>query len=240
MVQRIHIDIINESTVCTDEEVRRIVSALQIQVSEHFYPVWGTDAYLTFIPKGHQPYAAHWWVAVLDNSDQAGALGYHDLTTDGLPLGKIFAGTDKQYGYKVSVTASHEVLEMLEDPYINLTAQMSDNLFYAYEVCDACEADNLGYLISGITVSDFVHPAWFETGTNVKRFDQMNHLTGPCPTLDPGGYIGYYDPKTGQWGQKTAAKSLAGQYRSRAPVGSRRERRTIPLAERIPSIVKAA
>ena len=30
---------------------------------------------------------------VLDTSDQAGALGYHDVTPQGLPLGKVFAKT---------------------------------------------------------------------------------------------------------------------------------------------------
>jgi hypothetical protein len=31
-----------------------------------------------------------WWLVFLDNSDQAGALAYHDLTNEGLPLSKVF------------------------------------------------------------------------------------------------------------------------------------------------------
>ena len=34
---------------------------------------------------------------------------------------------------------------------------------YAYEVCDACEADQFGYDIDGVLVSDFVFPSWFES-----------------------------------------------------------------------------
>ena len=234
----IHIDIINESTVCTDAEVSAMVRALQIQVSQHFCPVWGADAYLTFIPRGHQPYPQHWWIAVLNNSDMAGALGYHDVTSIGHPLGKVFAGTDKQYGYSVSVTLSHELLEILIDPYINLTAQMPDGNFYAYEVCDAIEADELGYLINGILVSDFVYPAWFEGALPGARIDQMQHLHSGCPTLGAGGYISYYDPNTGQWHQYTARTDPNTQYRARAPVGSRRERRTIPIHQRIISTIK--
>jgi len=42
--------------------------------------------------------------------------GHHDLTPDGLPVGKSFAGTDKHFGHSWTVTASHELLEMLADP----------------------------------------------------------------------------------------------------------------------------
>jgi hypothetical protein len=42
-------------------------------------------------------------------------VGYHDLTNEGLPLGKVFAGSDMVNGYNWTVTASHELLEMLID-----------------------------------------------------------------------------------------------------------------------------
>jgi len=56
------------------------------------------DVGLIFVSSSAQLTESHWWVVVLDNSDQAGALGYHDLTSAGLPISKVFAGTDKQYG----------------------------------------------------------------------------------------------------------------------------------------------
>ena len=76
-------------------EVQSATSALQIQVSRDFAPIWGSDADLTFIPRAVQPPGGVWWLVILDNSDQAGALGYHDLTPDSLPLGKVFASTDQ-------------------------------------------------------------------------------------------------------------------------------------------------
>jgi hypothetical protein len=95
------------------------------------------DAELEFVPSGAQPPAGTWWLSILDDSDQANALGYHDLTTDGLPIGKVFAGTDLKVGASWSVTASHELLEMLADPNINLTVfvQNADTTgrLYAYE-----------------------------------------------------------------------------------------------------------
>src|SRR5271168_2898153 len=193
----IQISIINASTVLTDTEVRPVVNASQQQVTNDFRPAWGTDAELTFVPTGTTPPIGTWWLTILDDSDQAGALGYHDLTPEGLPIGKVFAGTDLKYGNSWSVTASHELLEMLADPNINLTvfvqnANTSGTLF-AYEVCDACEDDSLGYKINNILVSDFVYPAWFESfrEKGSTQFDRGNQIQSPLELL-AGGYIGVF------------------------------------------------
>src|SRR5882724_10615097 len=108
----IAIDFVNESTVVSDEDAAKVVAALQIQVTEHFAPAWGYGAELGLLPVGAARTPGAWQVIILDNSDQAGALGYHDLTSDGLPIGKVFAKTDKDNGLSWSVTASHELLEM--------------------------------------------------------------------------------------------------------------------------------
>ena len=42
----------------------------------------------------------------LDNSDQAGALAYHDLTNEGLPLSKVFVKTIQADNASVSVGAT--------------------------------------------------------------------------------------------------------------------------------------
>ena len=240
---QIKISLINQSSVVTDAEASKAVKALQKQVRRDFYPPWGVDADLTFVAKGKTPAAKTWWLTILDNSDEAGALGYHDVTTDGLPLGKIFAKTDQQYGTSWTVTASHELLEMLGDPDINLTTFVQSSntagILYAYEVADACEADNFGYKIDGVLVSDFVFPSWFEefrkAGT---QFDYGNHIKKPFQLL-PGGYISYFDVATGGgWQQKTAEKGPGYKYAARPHVGSRRERRRTPRDQWLVSTVK--
>src|SRR5262249_14726958 len=172
----------------------------------------------------------NWWLVILDNSDQAGALGYHDITNEGLPIGKIFAKTDQQYGTSWTVTASHELLEMLGDPDINLATfvQSSDTagILYAYEVADACEADDFGYKIDNVLVSDFVFPSWFEAFRKAgSQSDYGKQIQKPFQ-LPPGGYISYSDVATGSgWQQKTPQKSPRSKYAARAPVGSRRHPR---------------
>ncbi len=237
----IQISIINASTVLDDSEIRPVVDALQKQVTNDFRPAWGVDAKLTFIPTDGTPPQGSWWLAILDDSDQAGALGYHDLTPDGLPIGKIFAGTDLKYGSAWSVTASHELLEMLGDPNINLNVLLQSNhtagTLYAYEVCDPCEADNYGYEIGKIAVSDFVFPSWFE-GFRAKgstQFDQAGKIQAPLQLLS-GGYIGAFDINSGSgWYQVTAEKHPASVL-SRGNVGSRRERRATPRSQWLNSL----
>jgi hypothetical protein len=226
------ISVINESTVLADTDVTPVVIALQQQVTNDFRPIWGIDAELKLIPQGTPAPAGTWQLVILDDSDQAGALGYHDLTPDGLPLGKVFAASDLKAGTSWSVTASHELLEMLADPNINLTVFVQDanttGTLYAYEVCDACEDDSLGYQINNILVSDFVYPAWFETfrAQGSTQFDRMNKIQSPLQLL-PGGYIGVFSVTDGTGWQQQTAERIPLNLRHRGHVGSRRERRTI-------------
>jgi len=233
----ITVSVINASSVVTDDECRTLVAALQKQVSRDFAPVWGIDATLAFVPTGGAPASGTWWLSILDNTDRAGVLGHHDLTPDGLPVGKSFAGTDKHYGHSWTITASHELLEMLADPDINLSVfvhpQQGSGTLYAYEVCDACQDDSFGYDIDGVTVCNFVYPAYFQTfrQPGSTRFDHLGKLQKPVPEVLDGGYISAFDVNSpAGWHQVTAA-TLGPAPNSRLDPGrtsSRRERRRLP------------
>jgi len=242
-VPNVTIAVINATTVLEDNTIRQAVPALQTQVHRDFAPAWGVDANVVFVAKGSNPPAGAWWLTLLDTSDAAGALGYHDLTNEGLPMGKVFAGTDLLHGSQWTVTASHELLEMLADPDINLAAYVDKPgggiTLYAYEICDACEADEFGYTINTTKVSDFVYPAWFESfrTPGSTQFDQQNRIKEPFQLL-AGGYVGVYDSPSGNgWTQLTAEKK-GHRYSMRAPVGSRRERRRTPRTQWLRSSVK--
>ncbi len=219
----------NESTVLSDAQVKTAIPALQKQITKDFAPVWGVEADLSFVPKSAPLPPKSWLIGVFDNSDQAGALGYHDLTEDGLPLAKVFAATDIQYKSAWTVTASHELLEMLVDPDINLFAFWQNGLeifFYGYEVCDACEADEFGYEIDGVLVSDFVYPAWFEAfrKKGSTQFDYQNKIQSPFELLK-GGYISIFDVSYNSGFNQLYPPDARLDYRARPHIGSRRERR---------------
>ena len=214
----------NASTCLTDSQVEAAIPALQHQVSLDFKAYWDLDCQLSFLPKGEALPQGWWQISVTDDPDQAGALGYHEMTSRGTPLGKVFARLDLQSGASWTVTLSHELLEMLADPWINWCAQGSDGKIYALEVCDAVEADNLGYKIGEVLVSDFITPAWFEP-TRANRVDFKRRISKPLQ-LASGGYISVLDVG-GRWVQMAAQDASAVPI----PSGSRRQRRSMRKEE---------
>ena len=240
----IRVSIINESTSIAAAEVQAAAAALQRQVSEHFAPSWGVDAALSLVAPGPKPLPGSWWLVILDDSDQAGALGYHDLTDEAMPLGKVFVKTAQAAGVKWTITASHELLELLADPAINLTVCATENnslVLYAYEICDPCQADEFGYAIDGVAVSDFLFPSWFETfhRSGAVPLDYCGRISEPFALL-PGGYANVLDTgnPAGAWTEKTgpAAMIAGARFAQRPSVpGSRRERRRRGAAVWMPS-----
>ncbi len=230
------IAIINQSTVVSDTEVKACVAALQIQVDRDFQPEWGLRADLKFFSATELVPSTAWQLVILDNADQADALGYHDLTASGLPIGKVFAKTTIQAGDSWTVTTSHELLEMLLDPDIVECVTSFDGLtLYSKEACDACEGDQFGYQIGAILVSDFVTRMWFGSKSRAGevKYDFMGKINASFQLL-PGGYTGILDLSTTRgWQQITADKKP--NMKARGQVGSRRERRTIPPNQRIAS-----
>jgi hypothetical protein len=112
--------VINESTTIDDPKVQGILPAFTQQWNVDLKPIWGVDeANFTFVAKGVRPAQGEWWIVFLDDSDQAGALAYHDLTTEGLPLSKVFVRTIQADNASVSVGATHEMCEMAVDPWLN-------------------------------------------------------------------------------------------------------------------------
>src|SRR5580765_3235319 len=90
--------ITNVSTVVSDADVQLAIAALQIQVTRDFLPIWGIDAQLFFLEKTKKPDMGVAQILVADTSDQVGALGYHEMTVNGDPIGFCFAKTDLDDG----------------------------------------------------------------------------------------------------------------------------------------------
>jgi hypothetical protein len=176
---------INKATVDLGVSFDKLTSTLQKCFDQYFLPVWGypVKLYNTDAPK-----PTDWQFLYIDDADTAGALGYHDLTKDGQPVSKVFVKTTLEDHQVVSVTACHELFEMVIDPIANLWAQAADGTEYAYEMSDPVEEDT--FPVDGILMSNFVHPSWFEpfkhpSGT---KFDHLGLLTKPF-SMTKGGYM---------------------------------------------------
>jgi len=156
-------------------------------------------------------------------AEDDGYLGYHFV--DGLPVTYIFAQDDIDEHGEFSSTLSHEVLEMLADPDVNLFAEgfyrdkagRRHSAFAHYEVCDPVEANF--YKIDGVTVCDFVLPEWFEPEheDGVMRMDYLGVLDGPFQ-IAPGGYMDVLRNGKSKtiWGPEAKRKKVRHRLRRRA------------------------
>lgn len=226
----IEIAIKNLSTVVSHDDLANAMLSFQTQVSRDFASAWGIDAKLHLLEKGSAMPGGFWQLNVFDDAEGAGFLGYHETTAKGLPLGKVFAKTTMDYNGLWTVTFSHELLEMLLDPYINLTvADSATRRSYSFEACDAVEADDLGYKINGVQVSDFLLPSYFEPDITLSKTHKRSfcgHVTKPFE-LASGGYASFLDWSTGEYSQVDARKP-----EHHAGRGSRFARRKTPHHER--------
>lgn len=183
------ISLINKSTLLPDAAtLPKLAGAITTQVSRDFGPAWGVFASVTVAP----PIAVgQFQVVLLDDPDQAGALGYHDRDPHGNPYARVFVKPVLQHGgdwltkpLSVASVVSHEVLELLADPGANRWADNGTTKLWALEVCDPCE--NASYPINGVTVSDFVLPAWFDPGAP-GPYTHLKTISKPFG-LAKGGY----------------------------------------------------
>lgn len=197
-----------------------LIAALQVYVDKYVVPVWGTPARLVKT-KGFTKNA--WAIVFLDNADAPGALAYHDLTPDGMPLSKVFVKTTLDNGDLVSVSASHELVEMLVDPAINLMTTGPDpKVMYAYESADPVEA--LSFKVNGIPMSDFVYPSYFEAfhKPGSVKFDYLGKVKKPFEVLKDGYQIIF---KSGKWSQLYGSKAKAKHFAKEDRRGHRSEQR---------------
>lgn len=217
------IAVINESTLISDAKVESYLKAFETQWNRDLSPAWDiAKADFVFVTKQSQAPKDAWWLVWLDNSDQADALAYHDLTDQGAPLSKVFVKTIEAEKASVTVAATHELCEMAIDPTINLAAQDARGLFWAYESADPVEADEFGYEIDGVLVTDFVLPSWFDFKGSTGPYDFKRHCTDAFQILRKG-YAQRFDPQHG-WVQINA--SITHGARALTPShGSRRDRR---------------
>jgi hypothetical protein len=210
------ISVVNHTKTIPDAQVHEALRAINRQITEDFSPYWHMHASLrlegrsmakpstTRLPDMRGDAVLYLW----DGDDGDDALGYHETTHRGIPYGFVFTRLAEELKENWTVTLSHEALELLGDPEVNLLVQgahpnrPSQAVFHWFEMCDAVQAET--YSIDGIEVSNFVLPLYFtgynETGS---RNDYLGNLHGekkkPLRSfgINPGGYIGFYNPASG-------------------------------------------
>jgi hypothetical protein len=199
----------------SDAAVQRAIRAINRQISCDFQPYWGFGATLRLEGgdrsgsrrmrvtdmRGEAILYLYDVVAVRD------AYGFHDRWFRGIPYGVVYHELSDKLGEEWTTTFSHEALELIADPEANMLVQGPDphrprrRVFYWLEVCDPVQ--NESYVIDGVHVSNFVLPLYYtasaeRTGRN--DFLGTNHHGRTLRSfgVNPGGYVGYFNPRTGK------------------------------------------
>lgn len=185
---------------CSDAELLPsalavIVTALQEQLVTDWAPQWGRippELYIAASADDVAPTTA--LILFVDqDADVPGALGYHSVNATGVAYGRVLVKTLRDYGAtlssganSISVTASHEVLELATDPFADWWCDVDDGLTEEpLETCDRVEGD--AYEVLGVSVSNFLLPAAFRMGVGEGPYDKLGKLT-TRGGMTPGGY----------------------------------------------------
>jgi hypothetical protein len=199
----------------SDEDVQLALRAINRQVKQDFEPYWSLGATLRLEgkagpkPKQQEPSDMRGEAVIYlwDNVNVANALGYHDRNNRGIPFGFVFTELSKNLGESWTVTLSHEALELIGDPEVNLLvagphpANPKQDVFHWYEMCDAVQAET--YQIDGVPLSNFVLPLYFTGGEETGGRNDFLGRTHDGKTLksfgvNPGGYVGFFNPQTAE------------------------------------------
>ena len=244
----------------SDEKVQDGIRAVNRQIAHDFKPHWHVEAELRLegsvgkrpdekrLPELRGDAIIYLWNGV--NVDDA--LGFHETNAAGVPFGFVFTDLVKELGEPWTVTFSHEALELIADPEVNLLvvgphpADPDKEVFHWYEMCDAVQDEK--YKVDGTWVSNFLLPLYFtpdaESGG---RNDFLGRLHKGKSLqsfgINPGGYIGFFNPESKDdetfalKGDRRAAKRL--KIKSKAKLARRSMR--YKLGARYPEeIAKAA
>ena len=177
----------------TRAELDAVVTALQTQVDRDFGPIWGVAAKVIGVLAGEPTPTDAWTVTITKHAGTSEEAGFHSDQA-GLPYATI------EYDASWSLGASHELLEMLVDP---LGEQLRPGpapsgqaeVHFLVEVCDPCQESTHAYEIDGVSVSDFLTPAYYEPGATAP-YSFTGSVKSPFEVL-PGGYVTWQDPTSG-------------------------------------------
>jgi len=183
-------------------DVSRVAAALQRQATRDFNPVWGVRATVDAFPRLDDVPLGYWPMIVATDINTPGAAGVHE-DRNGQPFALI------EMSDSWSLTASHEMLEMLADPFGKRVIpgkspkRGQGRVEFLVEVCDPCEASQFAYTVNGILVSDFYTPHFFDpVQTDSTRYSFTGALTKPRQVLR-GGYLSWHEPVSDHWWQET-------------------------------------
>jgi hypothetical protein len=199
----------------TSADLAKVTAALQVQVSRDFEPIWGLDANVACFPALEQVPTGYMTLVLVERLPSIPAgLSPGGKKRSTARHGVHYAAGSRpvalvEYGESWSLLASHELLEMVVDPWGNRTLagrslkEDQGQVEYLLEICDPCQGET--YLIDGVLVSDFVTPDFYATSyTAGLRYSFLGRVTEPRQVLSKG-YLTWRLPGSEEIWQKIGA-----------------------------------
>jgi hypothetical protein len=197
--------LVSESKSVGMNDLLRVSAALQKQATRDLAPIWEISATVDAFAVLEDVPDGYWPMIVMDDIGFPGAAGIH-LDRDGQPFALISSSPDLDTW---SLTASHEMCEMLVDPSGNRQVTGDSpkpgqgRVSFVVEVCDPSEAADFGYTANGILMSDFYTPHFFDpVAESSVRYSFTGALKAPRQVLR-GGYLSWLDPASDHLWQET-------------------------------------
>ncbi len=206
-----HVAIVSESDKINFDDVSVAAASVAKQVARDFGPAWGTQATVQAFGSLEAVPGDYYQVVLVDDDKLPSAAGYH-TDSHGQPLAVV------EVAGNWPAAVSHEVLEMLADPFGNrivsaavpnqakwpelkeIIPQGLTHVDYLVEVCDPVQGLQQSYPINGVTCSDFVLPCFYTSAGSTRTQISFNGSVGPR-SIEIGGYVTFRDPETGLWYQ---------------------------------------
>jgi hypothetical protein len=198
MTGKIDVDLIHSAAI-----------ALNLQVTRDLPQFWPVSATVFYLPNPKKIPAGVWPVQLVKTlpPDEG---GFHS-DKHKQPYAKVIASAEDTTW---TIDVSHEILEMLVDPYGNrmqssvaieiVGGKIQDGtgqFGYLVEACDPCEDNSYAYTINGVAVSDFITPHFYDPMvTPGTRYSFTGAIKGPRQIL-PGGYISWVNAQKDEWQQ---------------------------------------
>jgi hypothetical protein len=195
--------LVSQSTSIPLSEVVKVSAAIQKQATRDFAPLWEVSATVDAFARLADVPLGYWPVVIREDIiDKWEAAGIH-LDESGQPFALVQAAADW------SLTASHETLEMLADPFGDRLvagdapkeAKAQKRVEFLVEVCDPSEAAAFAYKVNDVLVSDFYTPKfWDPVASAGVRYCFGGAIKGPR-TILKGGYLSWHNTKDNHWYQ---------------------------------------
>jgi hypothetical protein len=195
--------VVAESDKIDAGDLTRVSAALQKQAARDLVQFWNVKVTVDAFPTLEDVPIGYWPMIIKDNIG-FNAAGIH-LDRNNQPFALVTASDQLDVW---SLTCSHELIEMVLDPFGSRLVPGDSpkpdqgRVQFLLEACDPSEAAEFAYTVNGILVSDFYSIRFFDPiAASGVRYSFTGAIRQPREVLR-GGYLSWVDPTTDIWWQE--------------------------------------